>query len=99
MADLRGTRSSNGTKVAPTTIIRTVNGVIDRRVDQELELGNRVSTDIDNKTAVDSWAEWLPIRAAKAVSGGALFDMYFVTKTVAATAPHVQVGPGLVVTA
>ena len=82
------------TKSAPASPItdETIAGLIkDGR-----EIGVQVAAYLDGRLVVDSWAGLADAQTGRKVDGDTLFNMFSVTKPMAATALHIQVARGLV---
>ncbi|MDE2302984.1 MAG: beta-lactamase family protein [Sphingomonadales bacterium] len=73
-----------------------VQQVLDRLVADGAEIGVQVAAYLHGEPVVDAWAGLADPQTARAVDGGTLFNVYSVTKGVAATALHVQAERGLV---
>lgn len=60
------------------------------------EIGVQVAAYLDGRLVVDSWGGLADPATGRAVDGDTLFNMFSVTKPLAATALHIQVARGLV---
>ena len=72
-----------------------VKAAIDRAIVAGVEIGVQVAAYLGGKLVVDTWGGLADVGAARPVAGDTLFNVYSVTKAVAATALHVQVDRGL----
>lgn len=73
-----------------------VQQVLNDLVADGTEVGVQVAAYLDGELVVDAWAGLADPAKGKAVDGGTLFNVFSVTKAVAATALHVQAERGLV---
>lgn len=80
------------------TLIRSpiVNDTIERLIAEGREIGVQVAAYLDGKLVVDAWGGIADPQSGKPVDGDTLFNMFSVTKPLAATALHIQVARGLV---
>ena len=75
---------------------RAVREVLQRTVANGDEIGVQVAAYLHGEQIVDAWAGMADPAAERAVDGDTLFNVYSVTKGVAATALHVQAERGFV---
>jgi CubicO group peptidase (beta-lactamase class C family) len=95
--DCAGTAKSGGlTMTAKTTVNHAVSEVLERMVADGHETGVQVAAYLHGKLVVDAWAGMADPETARPVDGQTLFNVFSVTKAVAATALHVQAERGLV---
>ncbi|HEX7819111.1 MAG TPA: serine hydrolase domain-containing protein, partial [Sphingobium sp.] len=73
-----------------------VQTVLDALVADGTEIGVQVAAYLNGELIVDAWAGNADTEGAKAVNGDTLFNVFSVTKGIAATALHVQAERGLV---
>lgn len=73
-----------------------VDDTIARLIAEGREIGVQVAAYLDGKLVVDSWGGLANPQTGRAVDGDTLFNMFSVTKPLAATALHIQVARGLV---
>lgn len=73
-----------------------VRAAIERVIDQGREIGVQVAAYHHGKIVVDTWAGLADPLTGREVDGETLFNVYSVTKAVAATALHMQVERGLI---
>jgi len=73
-----------------------VQSVIDRTVREGTESGIQVAAYVEDTLIVDAYAGWADVEARIGVDGTTLFNVYSVTKAVAATALHLQAERGLI---
>jgi CubicO group peptidase (beta-lactamase class C family) len=74
----------------------TVKRAIDEMIVQRREVGVQVAAYHRGKLAVDTWGGIADPANGRVVDGDTLFNVYSVTKAVAATALHIQVDRGLI---
>lgn len=74
---------------------RRVREAIQRQIDQGRETGVQVAAYLDGRLAVDTWAGLADPDSGRAVDGDTLFNVFSVTKPVAAVAAHLLVDRGL----
>ena len=70
--------------------------VIAHLIEEGREIGVQVAAYLDGKLVVDSWGGIADPASERVVDGDTLFNMFSVTKPLAATALHIQVARGLV---
>lgn len=73
-----------------------VKRAIDSAVERGLEVGVQVAAYLDGKLVVDTWGGLADDKTGRKVDGDTLFNVYSVTKAVAATALHLQADRGLI---
>lgn len=73
-----------------------VDEAIAKLIDEGREIGMQIAAYLDGELVVDSWGGLADIGSGRPVDGNTLFNMFSVTKPVAATALHIQVDRGLV---
>ena len=73
-----------------------VKAAIDEAVGAGREVGVQVAAYHRGKLVIDTWGGLADREAGRAVTGDTLFNVYSVTKAVAATALHVQADRGLI---
>jgi CubicO group peptidase (beta-lactamase class C family) len=73
-----------------------VKAAIDEAVDAGREIGVQVAAYHRGKLVIDTWGGLADHEAGRAVTGDTLFNVYSVTKAVAATALHLQADRGLI---
>lgn len=73
-----------------------VDATIARLIAEGREIGVQVAAYLDGKLVIDSWGGVADPATGRAVDGDTLFNMFSVTKPMAATALHIQVARGLV---
>lgn len=73
-----------------------VQRAIDEAVAQGREAGVQVAAYLRGKRAIDAWGGVADESTGRSVDGETLFNVYSVTKAVAATALHIQVARGLI---
>lgn len=73
-----------------------VQQVLDALVEEGTEIGVQVAAYLNGELVVDAWAGVADPATGRKVDGGTLFNVFSVTKAVAATALHVQAERGLV---
>lgn len=78
---------------AANAVVQTV---LDALVAEGTELGVQVAAYLDGELVVDAWAGVADPGSGQPVDGDTLFNVYSVTKGIAATALHVQAERGLV---
>lgn len=79
--------------IAPTP---TLDRAIAQLIADGREIGVQVAAYLDGKLVVDRWGGVADPDSGRAVDGDTLFNMFSVTKPLAATALHIQVARGLV---
>src|SRR4029079_9844137 len=81
-----------------TTDIAAANAVVQQAIDQVIGAGREVGLQgaayKDSRMAVHTWAGLADPDSGRKVDGDTLFNVYSVTKAVAATALHVQAERG-----
>lgn len=82
--------------VLEISLNQAVNDVLDQIVAAGDEVGVQVAAYLHGEQIVDAWAGTADPQSGRAVDGKTLFNVYSVTKGVAATALHVQAERGLV---
>ncbi|MDO7833464.1 serine hydrolase domain-containing protein [Sphingobium sp. HBC34] len=75
---------------------QNVDDTIARLIADGREIGVQVTAYLDGKKVVDSWGGLADPATGRMVDGDTLFNMFSVTKPMAATALHIQVARGLV---
>lgn len=73
-----------------------VKAAIDEAVDAGREIGVQVAAYHRGKLVIDTWGGLADQETGRAVTGDTLFNVYSVTKAVAATALHLQADRGLI---
>lgn len=73
-----------------------VDATIGQLIDEEREIGVQVAAYLDGKLVVDTWAGLADTQTGRAVDGDTLFNVFSVTKPLAATALHILADRGLV---
>jgi CubicO group peptidase (beta-lactamase class C family) len=73
-----------------------VKRALDSAIERGLEVGVQVAAYLDGKLVVDTWGGLADDKSGRRVDGDTLFNVYSVTKAVAATALHLQVDRGLI---
>jgi CubicO group peptidase (beta-lactamase class C family) len=73
-----------------------VKAAIDRAIAERGEIGIQVAAYLDGELVVDTWGGLADRDTGEAVNGDTLFNVFSVTKAVAATAVHVQAERGLI---
>ena len=73
-----------------------VKHAIDEMIGQGREVGLQVAAYLGGKLVVDTWGGVADPVSGRAVDGDTLFNVYSVTKAVAATALHIQADRGLI---
>jgi CubicO group peptidase (beta-lactamase class C family) len=83
-----------------TTNQAAANAVVKRAIDDVIAAGREVGVQVaayrDGRLAVDTWGGIADPATGRRVDGDTLFNVYSVTKAVAATALHVQAERGLI---
>ena len=83
-----------------TMNLAAANSVVKRAIDDVVgagrEIGVQVAAYLDGKLVVDTWGGVADPATGRQVDGDTLFNVYSVTKAVAATALHVQAERGLI---
>ena len=83
-----------------TTNIAAANAVVQKAIDQVIgagrEIGLQVAAYKDGELVVDTWGGLADPGPGRKVDGDTLFNVYSVTKAVAATALHLQAERGLI---
>jgi CubicO group peptidase (beta-lactamase class C family) len=83
-----------------TTSIAAANAVVQKAIDRMIgagrEIGMQVAAYKDGRLVVDAWGGVADPATGRKVDGDTLFNVYSVTKAVAATALHLQAERGLV---
>jgi CubicO group peptidase (beta-lactamase class C family) len=74
---------------------QSVQDAVQRAIADRGEIGIQVAAYLDGELVVDTWGGIADVDSARAVDGDTLFNVYSVTKAVAATAVHVQAQKGL----
>jgi CubicO group peptidase (beta-lactamase class C family) len=75
---------------------RIVTAAIERMIAANREVGVQVAAYLDGRLVVDTWGGLADPAMGRMVDGDTLFNVYSVTKAVAATALHVQADRGLI---
>jgi len=75
---------------------RIVTAAIERMIGAGREVGVQVAAYLGGRLVVDTWAGLADPATGRKVDGDTLFNVYSVTKAVAATALHVQADRGLI---
>lgn len=75
---------------------QNVDDTIARLIAEGREIGVQVTAYLDGKLAIDTWGGVADPETGRKVDGDTLFNMFSVTKAIAATALHIQVARGLV---
>ncbi|MDB5687354.1 MAG: serine hydrolase, partial [Rhizorhabdus sp.] len=75
---------------------RAVQAELDRAIAEKGEIGIQVAAYLGDKLVIDCWAGVADPDTGRAVDGDTLFNVFSVTKAVAATAVHVQAERGLI---
>jgi CubicO group peptidase (beta-lactamase class C family) len=73
-----------------------VKRALDSAIERGLEVGVQVAAYLEGKLVVDTWGGLADDRTGRKVDGDTLFNVYSVTKAVAATALHLQADRGLI---
>jgi CubicO group peptidase (beta-lactamase class C family) len=73
-----------------------VKSAIDEAVTRGVETGVQVAAYLDGELAIDTWGGVADVETGRKVDGDTLFNVYSVTKAVAAVALHLQVDRGLI---
>ena len=83
-----------------TRTLHTANAVVKRAIDQVVAAGREVGVQVaayqDGRLVVDTWGGVADPATGRPVTGDTLFNVYSVTKAVAATALHIQAERGLI---
>ena len=83
-----------------TNNLAAANAVVQKAIDDAIGAGREVGLQVaaykDGKLVVDTWGGVADPASGRKVDGDTLFNVYSVTKAVAATALHVQAERGLV---
>jgi len=83
------------TSAADTSANRVVREAIERMIAEGREIGVQVAAYIDGRLMIDTWAGIADPASGRLVDGNTLFNVFSVTKPVAAVAAHMQVDRGL----
>jgi len=79
---------------------RAANAVVKEAIEQEIAAGNEIGVQVaaylGERLVVDTWGGLADPAGGRAVDGDTLFNVFSVTKAVAATALHVQADRGLI---
>lgn len=73
-----------------------VQRALDRATTEGGEIGVQVAAYLDGKLVIDAWSGYADQESGRKVDGGTLFNVYSVTKAVAATALHILADRGLI---
>ena len=75
---------------------RRVRAAIERVIGEGREIGVQVAAYLEGRLVIDTWGGLADPESGRKVDGETLFNVYSVTKAVAATALHVQADRGLI---
>jgi len=75
---------------------RPVNAAIGRVIGEGREVGVQVAAYLEGRLVIDTWGGLADPVSGRGVDGDTLFNVYSVTKAVAATALHIQADRGLI---
>lgn len=75
---------------------RAVRAALERAIAEEGEIGLQVAAYLGEELVIDCWAGLADPATGRSVDGDTLFNVFSVTKAVAATAVHVQAERGLI---
>ncbi|NQE47295.1 serine hydrolase domain-containing protein [Herbaspirillum rubrisubalbicans] len=73
-----------------------VQQALDRATTEGGEIGVQVAAYLDGKLVIDAWSGYADQQSGRKVDGDTLFNVYSVTKAVAATALHILADRGLI---
>jgi CubicO group peptidase (beta-lactamase class C family) len=82
------------------TELAAANAVVKRAIDAAIDAGREIGVQVcayrDGRLAIDTWGGLADPATGRKVDGDSLFNVYSVTKAVAATALHLQAERGLI---
>lgn len=97
---MKSSREQRTKEHSMTNIITEVNAKVQRAIDSAIEKGSEIGLQVaaylDGKLVVDAWGGLADETTGREVNGETLFNVFSVTKAVAATALHIQAERGLI---